>query len=117
MPRPKGSKNKAPRKVKATETVVTDYAAQIAEKLFAKEAFSSEIANLNENLTTLQTDLKNKKVELKKLEKEIAKLEAKKAKADAIAAEQAKKAEVEEVVRKLLAEGVSAEEMLEKLKC
>lgn len=43
-------------------------------------------------------------------------MEAKKAKADAKAAEEARKAEAEEVLKKLLASGVSADEILEKLK-
>ena len=43
-------------------------------------------------------------------------LEAKKAKADAKAAEEAKKTEVEAVLKKLLASGMSADEILEKLK-
>ena len=60
--------------------------------------------------------LKEKKVSLKKAEKELTSLEAKKAKADAKAAEEAKKAEAENVVKKLLASGVSADEILEKLK-
>ena len=45
-----------------------------------------------------------------------ASLEAKKAKADAKAAEEAKKVEAESVVKKLLASGMSADEILEKLK-
>ena len=53
---------------------------------------------------------------LKRTEKEVASLEAKKAKADAKAAEEAKKAEAESVVKKLLASGMSADEILEKLK-
>ena len=53
---------------------------------------------------------------LKKAEKEVAMLEAKKAKADAKAAEEAKKAEAEAVLKKLLANGMSADEILEKLK-
>ena len=44
------------------------------------------------------------------------KLEAKKAKADAKAAEEAKKTEAEAVLKKLLASGMSADEILEKLK-
>lgn len=60
--------------------------------------------------------LKTKKSELKSAEKEVAKLEAKKAKADQKAAEEAKKSEAEAVVKKLLASGVSADEILEKLK-
>ena len=46
----------------------------------------------------------------------LATLEAKKAKADAKAAEEAKKAEAESVVKRLLAGGMSADEILEKLK-
>ena len=51
-----------------------------------------------------------------KVEKEVATLEAKKAKADAKAAEEAKKTEAESVVKRLLASGMSADEILEKLK-
>ena len=46
----------------------------------------------------------------------MATLESKKAKADAKAAEEAKKAEAEDVLKKLLASGVTADEILEKLK-
>ena len=53
---------------------------------------------------------------MKKAEKEVATLVAKKAKADAKAAEEAKKAEAESVLKKLLAEGMSADEILAKLK-
>ena len=44
----------------------------------------------------------------------MATLEAKKAKADANAAEENKKAEAEAVLKKLLASGMSADEILEK---
>ena len=64
----------------------------------------------------MKADLKEKKTALKSAEKEVAKLEAKKAKADAKATEEAKKAEAESVVKKLLASGVSSDEILEKLK-
>ena len=57
-----------------------------------------------------------KKTALKKAEKEVAMLETKKAKAEAKAAEEAKKTEAETVLKKLLAEGMSADEILEKLK-
>lgn len=60
--------------------------------------------------------LKEKKTALKKAEKEVATLEAKKAKSDAKAAEEAKKTEAEAVLKKLLASGMSADEILEKLK-
>ena len=53
---------------------------------------------------------------MKKAEKEVASLEAKKAKADAKAAEEAKKEEAEAVLKKLLESGMSADEILEKLK-
>lgn len=46
----------------------------------------------------------------------MASLELKKAKADAKADEEAKKSEAEAVLKKLLAGGMSADEILEKLK-
>ena len=104
MPRPKGSKNK-PKTVKAT----VDFAAQLAEKQSAKEAVSAEIASITANIDT-------QKAELKSIDKEIVKIEAKKVKAETKAAESAKKAEAEDVLKKLLASGVSADEILAKLK-
>ena len=111
MPRPKGSKNK-PKTVKAT----VDFATQLAEKQSAKEAVSAEIASITANIDTLKADLKTKKVELKSIDKEIARIEAKKVKAETKAAESAKKVEAEAVLKKLLASGMSADEILEKLK-
>ena len=111
MPRPKGSKNK----VKST-TAQLDFDALIAEKTSAKENLTVEIASLEENLTALKADLKAKKAELKKLDTEITKLEEQKAAFDAAQAEEAKKAELESVLQKLMADGVSAAEILEKLK-
>lgn len=110
MPRPKGSKNKA----KVLDGI--DYAAQIAEKNAAAESVSQEIATIGDNIGALNAQRKAKHVELNKLNKEIAKLEKKKADADAKAAEAAKKAEAEDVLKKLLNSGVSADEILEKLK-
>ena len=106
MPRTKGSKNKP-------KTVTADFATQIAEKQSAKEALTAEIASITANIDTLKADLKEKKTALKKAEKEMASLEAK---ADAKAAEEAKKIEAEVVLKKLLASGMSADEILEKLK-
>ena len=73
-----------------TKTVkaTVDFAAQIAEKQSAKEAAAAEIARI----------------------------EAKKVKAETKAAESAKKAEAEDVLKKLLASGVSADDILAKLK-
>ena len=96
MPRTKGSKNKP-------KTVTADFATQIAEKQSAKETFTAEIASITANIDTLKADLKEKKTALKKAEKEVATLEA-------------KKTEAESVLKKLLAEGMSADEILAKLK-
>lgn len=98
MPRTKGSKNKP-------QIVTADFASQIAEKRSAREALSAEIVSITANIDSL-----------KAIDKEIAKLEAKKAKVAAKAAEEAKKAEAESVLKKLLAEGMSADEILAILK-
>lgn len=63
-----------------------DYASQIAEK-------KEQVVNLTTEIASIQ-----------------------KAKADAKAAEEAKKTEAEAVLKKLLASGISADEILEKLK-
>ena len=87
MPRPKGSKNKSPRKTaKPTSISTTDFISLIAEKSSSKEALVADIATLEENLTSIREELK------------------------------AKKAELEEMIQKLMADGVSAAEILEKLK-
>ena len=109
MPRTKGSKNRP-------KTTHTDYASQIAEKQESITFLTAEISSIIANIDTLKADLKVKKAALKKVEKEVEMLEAKKAKADAKAAEDAKKAEAESVLKKLLAEGMSADEILAKLK-
>ena len=111
MPRPKGSKNK----VKST-TAQLDFTSLIAEKSSSKEALVADIASLEENLANIKADLKAKKAELKKLDTELGKLEEQKAAFDAAEAEKAKKAELEEMIQKLMADGVSAAEILEKLK-
>ena len=112
MPRPKGSKNK----VKPTTSTQLDFTSLIAEKSSTKEALVSDIATLEENLTSIREELKAKKAELKTVEKELGKLEEQKAAFDAAQAEEAKKAELEETIQKLMADGVSAAEILEKLK-
>ena len=111
MPRPKGSKNKA-----KTAIPTTDFDALIAEKAEAKDALTADIAALEENLESIKAELKTKKAELKKLDTELSKLEEQKAEADAKAAAEAQKAELEETIQKLMATGVSAAEILEKLK-
>ena len=111
MPRPKGSKNKA----KPT-TQSVDFDTLIAEKSSSKEALVADIATLEENLTSIREELKAKKAELKRLDTELGKLEEQKAAFDAAEAEKAKKAELEETIQKLMADGMSASEILEKLK-
>ena len=115
MPRTKGSKNRV--------TASTDFDAQIAklrkDKAMLEEGLSKTVAHIEElkkDIKSLREGLKPQKAEIKQTEKEIAKLEAKKAAAEAKAAEKAKKTEAESVVKKLLASGVSADEILEKLK-
>ena len=68
----------------------TDYASKIAEK-------QSEITTLTNEIESIQKAIAEQK-------------------ADAKAAEEAKNAEAEAVLKKLLASGVSADEILEKLK-
>lgn len=99
MARPKGSKNKT-----VTRKTVVDYAAVIAEKAAAKEKIESEVAAMIANID-----------ELKAATKELTKAEAKKAAIEKKAAEEAKKGEAEDVLKKLLASGMTAEEILAKL--
>ena len=116
MPRPKGSKNKAPRKTVKPTAQSIDFTSLITEKSSSKEALVADIAALEENLTSIREELKAKKAELKKLDTELANLEMRKAEADAKAAEEAQRAELEETIQKLMATGVTAAEILEKLK-
>ena len=95
MPRTKGSKNKL--------KITKDYVSQIAEKQESLTSLTAEIKSITANIDTLKADLKEKKTALKKAEKEVATLEA-------------KKAEAEAVLKKLVASGMSVDEILEKLK-
>ena len=106
MPRTKGSKN--------CVTASTDCDAQIAKEGVAKTV--AQIERLKTNIKSLRESLKPQKAEIKQTEKAIAKLEAKKAAAEAKATEVAKKVEAEAVLKKLLASGMTADEILEKLK-
>ena len=110
MPRTKGSKKRL--KI----NTINDYASQIAEKQESITSLIAEISSITANIDTLKADLKVMKTALKKAEKEVVTLEAMKAKADAKAAEEAKKTEAESVLKKLLASGMTADEILEKLK-
>ena len=103
-------------KKRKSTTAQLDFTSLIAEKAAAKDALVSDIAALEENVNNLKTELKEKKDELKKLDTEITKLEEQKAAFDAKAAADAQKAELEETIQKLMTDGVSAAEILEKLK-
>ena len=65
--------------------------------------------------SALKDQLKSKKSALKVAAKELSKAEAKKAAAEKKAAEESKKAEAESVLKKLLASGMSADEIIAKL--
>ena len=104
MARPKGSKNAV-----RTKKANIDYAAIVAEKTAAKEQIETEIAALSDNISTLKEQLKSKKSALKVAAKELSKAEAKK-----VAAEK-KAAEAESVLKKLLASGMSADDIIAKL--
>ena len=115
MPRTKGSKNRA--------TTSVDFDTQIKklqkDKAMLEEGLSKTVAQIEElkiDIKSLRESLKPQQAEIKQTEKEIAKLEAKKAAAEAKAAEAAKKAEAENVLKKLMVSGMTADEILEKLK-
>lgn len=108
MPRTKGSKNKP--------KTTNDFASQIAEKQESIASLASEITAIIANIDSLKADLKEKKASLKVVDREIVKLKVKKEKADAKAAEEAKKTEAESVLKKLLDDGMSVDEILAKLK-
>lgn len=114
MPRTKGSKNK----VKAAGV---DYENLIAAA--QKEKEEAEVAKTNASIEELKTDLqsmketlKMQKADVKAAEKKLTKLEEKKAKADIAAEAEAKKIQAQEMINQLLANGMSADEILEKLK-
>ena len=104
MARPKGSKNAV-----RTKKANIDYAAIVAEKTAAKEQIETEIAALSDNISVLKEQMKSKKSALKVAAKELSKAEAKK-----VAAEK-KAAEAESVLKKLLASGMSADDIIAKL--
>lgn len=116
MPRTKGSKNK----VKAAGV---DYENLIAAAQKEKEEAEAEVAKTNASIEELKTDLqsmketlKMQKADVKTAEKKLTKLEEKKAKADIAAEAEAKKIQAKEMINQLLANGMSADEILEKLK-
>ena len=116
MPRTKGSKNK----VKAAGV---DYENLIAAAQKEKEEAEAEVAKTNASIEELKTDLqsmketlKMQKADVKAAEKKLTKLEEKQAKADIAAEAEAKKIQAQEMINQLLTNGMSADEILEKLK-
>lgn len=67
-------------------------------------------------LESIKETLKMQKADVKAAEKKLTKLEEKKAKADIAAEAEAKKIQAQEMINQLLANGMSADEILEKLK-
>ena len=73
------------------KAMTTDFASQIIEKQETIVSLNNEITSITANIDTFKADLKEKKAALKKVE-------------------------AEAVLKKLLASGMSADEILEKLK-
>ena len=108
MPRPKGSKNK-------TKAAKMDFAAAIEAKAAEKAQLEQNISETLDQINSLKAQLKANRAALKAAEKAIDKLESKKASADAKAAMDAQKNELDSAVQKLLADGMSMDEILGKL--
>ena len=105
MPRPKGSKNK-PKAAKM------DFAAAIEAKAAEKAQLEQNISETLDQINALKAQLKANRAALKATEKDIAKLESKKASADAKATLEAQKTELDSAVQKLLADGMSMDDIL-----
>ena len=112
MPRPKGSKNK----VRIPKGGAVDHASMIAEKNAEKDQLNEEIASIQANINDLKAQLKEKRAALKAADKAVAKLEAQKTPAEAKAAQQARQAEIDSALQKLISDGMSVDEILDKLK-
>ncbi len=110
MPRPKGSKNKK------TVQTIPQVETQIAAKQQVKAALEADQAGIVAEIEKQKQLLRAKKKELRAVEKDLASLAEKKAEAEAVAAAQAQKAEIEKAVSKLVSSGKSADEILEMLK-
>ena len=104
MARPKGSKNKS-----------KDLMSTLNAKTAEKAQLEQNIAETLDEISRLKEQLKANRTTLKSVEKAIAKLEDQKAKADAKAALEAQKSELESTVQSLLAEGMSMDDIIRKL--
>ena len=111
MPRLKGSKNKV-----KTPLDIVDYAAELEKIISEKNTLEADIAALEADVDGLKVQLKEKKTELKTLDREIATLERKKSRQDAEALRKAQKEEIDKTIQQLLDDGMSIEEVLNRLK-
>lgn len=109
MPRPKGSKNKPKLNKLAT---AADYAAAIEAKNAEKAQLEQNISETLDQINSLKAQLKANRASLKAVEKAIDKLESQKASADAKAALDAQKTELDSAVQKLLADGMSMDDII-----
>lgn len=113
MPRPKGSKNKKNR----IETVVPVVAAnEMEEQIALKNEVEEQIVVLENEMEAIKMQLKAKKSELKDIEKKIVYLEEKAAAEARAKAEAERQAAVSAVISELYSSGLTAEEILAKLK-
>ena len=109
MPRPKGSKNK---KKTLTGAPVEELIAQRTEAKAALEAERDEVAAV---LAEQKARLKELNTEIKKIDKELANLAEQKAAAEAAAAAQAARDTVQNKVAELMDQGLSLEDIMNRL--
>lgn len=110
MPRPKGSKNKA----KAPKNTSLD--ALIAEASETVTSLEEEVNAIEAEISEQTAKLKVLKVDLKKATKKLQGYEEQKALEEAAAAAAAAKEALSEKIDELLNDGMSLEDILEKLK-
>lgn len=96
--------------------VIIDYVAELEKKISEKNTLEADITALEADVDGLKVQLKEKKTALKALDKEIAALERKKSRQDAEALRKAQKEEIDKAIQQLLDDGMSMEEVLNKLK-
>ena len=106
MPRPKGSKNK----------LKTDPTVQIEQLTAAKLALAEEEAQTAGVIAEQKKKLRDIQKRIKGLDKELAKLEARKSEIELAAKSEEAKKELQGKIEELLKSGVSADEILSKLK-
>ena len=109
MPRPKGSKNKAKiSKEDSLETLIAEESESIASLEEELSAVEAEIAELTAKQKSLKADLK-------KASKKLHAYEEKKAQEEAVAAAAAAKEALSDKIDELLQNGMSLEDILNKL--